>query len=107
MARKTEALGGLKQRFGENLILLRGRVDLSQEQTAERAGLHKTEISLLERGLRLPRLDTIVRLAGAIEVEPCELLTGMNWRLAGSIQRGGYMRQDAPESSSVEPSRAS
>jgi transcriptional regulator with XRE-family HTH domain len=107
MARKTQALSGLKQRFGENLILLRDRVDLSQEQTAERAGLHKTEISLLERGLRLPRLDTIVRLAGAIEVEPCELLTGMNWRLAGNIRRGGYMRQDAPESPGLEPSRAS
>jgi transcriptional regulator with XRE-family HTH domain len=107
MAHKTQALGGLKQRFGENLILLRGRVDLSQEQTAERAGLHKTEISLLERGLRLPRLDTIVRLAGAIDVEPCELLTGMGWRAGGRVQRGGWVRQDAPESPGAEPSRAS
>lgn len=106
MARKTQALDGLRQRFGENLILLRSRVDLSQEEAAERAGLHKTELSLLERGLRLPRLDTIVRLGGAIEAEPCELLAGMGWRAGARIQRGGYARQDAAETPGVEPSRS-
>jgi transcriptional regulator with XRE-family HTH domain len=79
----------LKRRFAENLIVLRGRVDLSQEQTAERACLHRTQISLLERGLRLPRLDTIVKLGGAIEAEPCELLAGMAWRLGSWVQHSG------------------
>lgn len=69
------------RRFGENLILARGGLDLGQEETAQRAGMHRSEISLLERGLRLPRLDTITKLAGAVEVKPCELLTGMAWRL--------------------------
>lgn len=103
--RHTQEVLDLKQRFADNLILLRSRVDLSQEQAAERAGLHKTELSLLERGLRLPRLDTLIKLSGAIEVESCELLAGMSWRLGSNTgQRGAYVRQsasspEAPESS--------
>jgi transcriptional regulator with XRE-family HTH domain len=96
-ARKTEA-AGLKQRFAENLILARGRVDLSQEKTAERSGLHQTEISLLERGLRVPRLDTIVKLAGAVEAEACELLAGMAWRPGRNLALpGAYVGQGAFE----------
>jgi transcriptional regulator with XRE-family HTH domain len=94
MRRRTQALDGLRRRFGENLIRLRNRVDLSQVETAKRSGLHLTEVSLLERGLRLPRLDTIVKLAGAIEAEPCELLAGMVWH-AGRVQRGEWVRQSA------------
>ena len=99
---------GLNRRFAENLVLLRGRAGLSQERIAERAGLHQTELSLLERGLRLPRLDTIVKLAGAIEVEPCELLAGMTWRLGRNRQRSGaYVSQGGRETGvpdGVEPS---
>ena len=68
-------------RFGQNLVELRGRAGLSQVGTAERAGLNRTEINLLEHGRRVPRLDTIVKLAGAVEVEPCALLTGLAWDL--------------------------
>jgi transcriptional regulator with XRE-family HTH domain len=93
-ARKTEA-AAIKWRFAENLIALRRRANLSQEQTAERAELHVTEVSLLERGLRLPRLDTIVKLGGAIEVEPCELLAGMAWRLPVG-RPGVYIEHPAP-----------
>lgn len=67
--------------LGRNLIELRGRVALSQAGTAERAGLHRTEVALIEGGKRVPRLDTIVKLAGALEVEPCALLAGMAWEL--------------------------
>lgn len=86
----------LNQRFAENLIGLRGRVDLSQERTAERAGLHISEVSLLERGQRTPQLDTIVRLAGAVEAAPCAFLLGMAWELGGSVQcPGAYARRQA------------
>lgn len=67
--------------FGQNLARFRERAGLSQAGTAERAGLHRTEVSLIERGQRLPRLDTIVKLGGALEVEPCALLMGMAWKL--------------------------
>lgn len=85
---------GLNRRFGENLIVLRSRVGLSQEGTAQRAGLHKTQLSLLERGLRSPRLDTIVKLGGAVEVAPCELLAGMAWRLRVSLEQPGAYAQE-------------
>lgn len=71
----------LGRAFGENLVEQRVRVGLSQIGTAERAGLDRTEINLLEHGRRVPRLDTIVKLAGAVEVEPCALLTGLAWEL--------------------------
>lgn len=70
----------VSHRFARNLVLRRRRSDLSQIETAQRSGLHRTEISLLERGLRVPRLDTIVQVAAGVEVEPCELLAGMAWR---------------------------
>jgi len=87
--RHTQAVFDLKRRFGDNLILLRDRVGLSQGELSVRSGLHMTQVGLLERGLRLPRLDTIVKLAGALEVPPCELLTGMAWRLATDQGRSG------------------
>lgn len=74
--------------LGRNLVAFRGRVGLSQEGTADRAGLHRTEVALIEGGKRLPRLDTIVKLAGAVEVQPCALLEGMAWRL-DSPREGG------------------
>jgi transcriptional regulator with XRE-family HTH domain len=67
------------RRFGENLRRCRRREDLSQERLARRAGLHTTEIGLLERGGRVPRIDTLVRLAGAMAVPPGELLDGIHW----------------------------
>jgi DNA-binding XRE family transcriptional regulator len=61
---------------GENLARHRKRADLSQEELGLKASLHRTEISLLERGVRVPRVDTLVKLAGALEVQPSALLDG-------------------------------
>jgi transcriptional regulator with XRE-family HTH domain len=66
-------------RFGKNLVRCRKRAGLSQEEVGVRASLHRTEVGMLERGIRLPRIDTLVKLAGAIEVEPAELLDGLDW----------------------------
>ena len=65
------------EQFGRNLFMARRRAYLSQEQLARRAALHRTEIGLLERGLRVPRLDTIVKLADGLEVPPGTLLAGL------------------------------
>jgi transcriptional regulator with XRE-family HTH domain len=67
--------------FGRNLAQYRKRSGLAQEGTADRAGLHRTHVAMIEEGKRLPRLDTIVKLAGAVGVEPCELLIGLAWDL--------------------------
>jgi transcriptional regulator with XRE-family HTH domain len=69
----------LAERFGRNVFRARRRTDLSQEELRIRAALHRTQIGLVERGLRLARLDTIIKLAGGIEVPPGDLLKGMAW----------------------------
>jgi transcriptional regulator with XRE-family HTH domain len=67
------------QRLGENLRRARRREDLSQEELARRASLHRTEIGKLEHGERVCRIDTLIRLAGAMAVPPGELLEGIDW----------------------------
>ena len=57
-----------------NLRARRLAVGLSQEQLSRLTDLHPTEISRLERGVREPRLSTIVRVAWALGVSPSELL---------------------------------
>ena len=75
--------------FGKNLRRARRRADLSQEQLGVAAGLHRTEIGLLERGARVPRIDTLVKVASALEVAPVELVAGIEWT-AGTTDAGGF-----------------
>jgi transcriptional regulator with XRE-family HTH domain len=63
--------------FAQNLRRERERAGLSQEALGERCGLHRTEVSFLERGQREPRLSTIVRLAKGLGIPPSRLLKGM------------------------------
>lgn len=68
------------QRFGVNLVRCRERAGLSQEALGEQAGLHRTAIGLLEKGARVPRIDTLLKLAVALDVEPDRLLDGIVWQ---------------------------
>jgi len=80
---------GVAGRFGENLRRCRKRAGLSQEAVGLRAGLHRTEVGLLERGERTPRIDTAVKLAGALDVDPGDLLAGIAWQ-PGRFERGRF-----------------
>jgi transcriptional regulator with XRE-family HTH domain len=67
-----------RKQFALNLRNRREKVGLSQEALAEICGLHRTEISLLERCKRSPRLETIVILARGLKLaSPGELLEGI------------------------------
>jgi transcriptional regulator with XRE-family HTH domain len=69
----------IREQLGINLRGHRCRAGLSQEELGEMCGLDRTEISLLERGLRFPRLDTLVKLARALELESLgDLLDGIH-----------------------------
>ncbi len=59
----------VRQQFAENLRHHREQRGLSQEALAEICGLHRTEISLLERCKRSPRLETIVILAQGLKLD--------------------------------------
>jgi transcriptional regulator with XRE-family HTH domain len=77
------------RRFAANLRRVRRRTGLSQEEVGFRAGLHRTEVGLLERGQRTPRIDTAIKLAGAVGVPCAELFDGIEWD-PGSVSRGTF-----------------
>jgi transcriptional regulator with XRE-family HTH domain len=76
-------------RFAANLRRLRLVAGLSQEELAFRADIHRTQISFIESGKRVPRLDTLVKLAGALGVTTNDLVDGITWepyeQLAGGF----------------------
>ncbi|MGL5066045.1 MAG: helix-turn-helix domain-containing protein [Microcoleus sp.] len=65
------------QQFGDRVRTLRKARGLSQEQLAEKTGLHRTYIGGIERGERNVSLINIVRLAKALDVPPSDLLQGI------------------------------
>ncbi len=79
--------------FGRNLARCRKRVGISQEEAAVRASLHRTAVGQLERGERTARVDTLIKLAGALGVEPGELLDGLEWE-PGGTRLGGFELPD-------------
>ena len=55
--------------IAKNIRKHRLRLDLSQEDLAERANLHRTYIGSVERGERNISIDNIERIAAALEIE--------------------------------------
>jgi transcriptional regulator with XRE-family HTH domain len=90
---------GVAERFGDNLRRIRRREGLSQEELAARASLHRTEIGKLENTERLPRIDTLVQLAGAMAITPGELLDGIYW-VPGPKPRGTFTFSSGPRARS-------
>jgi len=66
--------------FARNVAEARARQNLSQTQVSARSGVHVTEVSRIENGLRDPRISTLIRLAQALKVKPAQLLDGINNR---------------------------
>lgn len=60
---------------------------MSQETLAAEATCHPTYISLLERGLRNPSLDTIMKLAGALDCPAWKLVRETETRLHADAAR--------------------
>ena len=78
-SRRSIAVDSARSQFAVNLRDQRDRAGLSQEALAELCNLHRTEISLLERCKRSPRLETIVILARGLQLSsPGELLKGIS-----------------------------
>jgi transcriptional regulator with XRE-family HTH domain len=59
----------MREQFAENLRQRRERAGLSQEALGTICNLHRTEISLLERCKRSPRLETIVVLSRGLQLD--------------------------------------
>ena len=76
-------------KFGQNLLRCRRLARLSQEELAERASLHRTEIGKLEKGEWVARVDTLLRLAGAMAIPPEDLIADIHWT-PGEPKGGGF-----------------
>lgn len=64
----------VRRRIANNLKLLRGSRGMSQEKLADHAGLHRTQVSAIERGRSNVMVDTLVSLAAALGVDTIDLL---------------------------------
>jgi transcriptional regulator with XRE-family HTH domain len=64
----------ITEAFAHVLFRFRQERGLTHESLAERAGLHPTTISLLERSKRQPSLGTIFLLAEGLAIEPEKLV---------------------------------
>lgn len=67
-------VSSISQQFGVTVRVKRIAAQLSQEELAERAGLHPTYIGMVERGLRNPTLDASERIAKALKLTLSRLL---------------------------------
>jgi transcriptional regulator with XRE-family HTH domain len=72
MTRQLQAEGEV---FGQRLREIRQRRTLTQDGLADTAGLTKAYISDMERGLKIPSLTTILRLALALDCKVVDLVS--------------------------------
>jgi transcriptional regulator with XRE-family HTH domain len=79
----------IADQFGRNLQCCRRHAGLSQQELADLVELHRVDVSALERGHRLPRLDTILKVSAGVKASPCELLAGFRW-LPGRYVEGTF-----------------
>lgn len=68
-----------QERFAANLRKARSAAGISQEELGYLCDLHRTEVSLLERAGREPRMATIIKLSSALKAPPNELCAGISW----------------------------
>jgi transcriptional regulator with XRE-family HTH domain len=89
----------IAQCLAANLAKARQRIGISQEEVGFRAGLHPTAVGYLERGVRISRVDTVVKLAAALGVPVADLFAGITWELP-HFSAGTFKVQLQPESES-------
>jgi transcriptional regulator with XRE-family HTH domain len=79
------------ERVGRNIRRIRrGFADLTQEECAARAEIARSSLALYERGVRLPSTEPLLKVAGALEVEPGALLEDVRW-VPGEAGPGAFV----------------
>lgn len=67
-------LDNLSKEFGKRIKIERIKKEVSQEKLAELSGLHRTTLGTIENGKTSPTLDSIAKIAKALNVTLSELL---------------------------------
>jgi DNA-binding XRE family transcriptional regulator len=80
----------LSEQIGLNLRRMRRRACMSQEDLSKRTGLHHSEISLLERGHRVPRIDTCIKIIESINADPRDLFRSIAWHQPARWDEKGW-----------------
>jgi len=84
---QVQPTGGPKRAFGAALRECRRNAGISQEQLAEAAGLDRSFISLVERGIQSPNIVVLLRIADVLGVAASELIAQTECALqAASIE---------------------
>jgi transcriptional regulator with XRE-family HTH domain len=104
----AKALGDRIEAFRKQIKDEEGNV-LSQEELAHLAGVDRSGLSSLETGKSCSRPDTLVRLAGVLQVPIEQLIEGLEWIPDGTGR--GELRIKVPkgpadDKTSVEPERS-
>lgn len=61
-------------KFGQSVAKIRNSQHLSQEELADKCGLHRTYIGIIERGEKSPTLETVNKIAIGLGVSLKDLL---------------------------------
>jgi transcriptional regulator with XRE-family HTH domain len=64
--------------LGKRMRQLRDKQGFSQEAFADHCGLHRTAISLIERGKRVPTLTTLLTISQGFDISLSEMLRGVD-----------------------------
>ncbi len=70
MTKPPSRADSLERKFGDVVRAHRQSLNISQEELADRCGLHRTYISQIERGLKSVSLKVLARLATALKTKP-------------------------------------
>jgi len=73
--------GRVMRQLGRRIKRRRNFLELSQESLAERADIHRTQISSYENGERMPFTSTLIKLAAALGMSVGRLLAGIEWEV--------------------------
>jgi len=78
----------IQNEFGRVIRRRREKANLSQEALADKAGLHRNYVGLLERGLRTPSIDVLRKLAVGLNTTMASLIGELERFLIKSTRSG-------------------
>ena len=65
----------LPKLIGKRIRIERIKREIAQEELAEKADIHRTTMSKVERGIGYPAMDTLVKIANALDINIEDLLS--------------------------------
>ena len=76
-SRQIQPVSGSRKAFGQALREFRDAKGISQERLAADAGVDRSYVSLVERGIQGPTIQAVVKFAKALAVKPSEMVMRM------------------------------